>query len=290
MPRSLWSGAISFGLVTVPVKLVPATREHDIRFHQLDSKSRSRIRYKLVASSDQHEVPREQVVKGYEVGPDQYVVVEPKELAALAPEKTRRIDISDFVDLEQIDPVYYQRPYYLIPDETGAKAYRLLVEAMTQSSKVAIARMVMHNKEYLVALRPVQGVLCVETLHFADEVIMPSELEGVPRAIKIADKELAMAQQLIGSLQADFEPEKYHDEYRTALEDMIHKKAEGIEVVAPAEAPKPGRAINLMEALKASLEQAKKAEGKAAPRAPSPAGQKHAAARSSPHPRRRKSA
>ena len=290
MARSLWSGAISFGLVNVPVKLVSATQDHDIHFHQIDRKTQSRVRYKVVASGSDDEVPRENIVKGYEIGPDQYVTVKPEELDSLMPEKSRSIDISDFVDLDDIDPVYYDRPYYLLPEETAAKAYRLLVKAMDKSRKVGIARFVMRNKEYLVAIRATQGVLCAEIMRFADEVILPDQLQGVPSGDKVNEKELAVARQLIEALAGKFEPGKYRDDYRQRVEELIHKKAEGSEITVASPVAEPRRVIDLMAALKASLEEARRAHG-GHRNEPLIRG-RHATGAGHPHPhrRRRKSA
>src|ERR671921_474669 len=216
MPRSIWSGAISFGLVNVPVKLYSAVSRKTVRFHQLNSKTGHRIAQKRVDSATNDEVPYEDIVKGYELTKESYVVITPDELEALDPEKSRSIDIEDFVDLVDIDPVFYDHPYYLVPDKGAAKAYGLLLGAMEESGKVAIARVVLRSKEQLVAIRPAPGgVLMMETMIFADEVISPEDLDDLPGAkdLKASDRELKMAQQLIESLTSEFEPEKYRDEY-----------------------------------------------------------------------------
>src|SRR5918999_6072417 len=176
MPRAIWSGAISFGLVNIPVKLYSAVSRKTVRFHQLDSEDNQRIQQKRVNPRTGEEVPYENLVKGYEIGPDRYVVITPEELDGLAPEKTRTIDIEDFVDLDQIDPIYYDHPYYLVPDTGAGKAYRLLLDAMAKAGRVAIARVVLRSKEHLVAIRPRDGVLALETMLFADEVISPDSL------------------------------------------------------------------------------------------------------------------
>src|SRR5687767_1006458 len=180
MPRAIWSGAISFGLVNIPVKLYSAVSRKTVRFHQLDRDDNQRIQQKRVNPRSGREVPYEQLVKGYEVGPDRYVVITPEELDALEPEKTRTIDIEAFVDLDQIDPIFYDHPYYLVPDTGATKAYRLLVDAMEESGKVAIARVVLRSKEHLVALRPKDGILTMETMLFADEVMPPDDLDEKP--------------------------------------------------------------------------------------------------------------
>jgi DNA end-binding protein Ku len=256
MPRSMWSGAISFGLVNVPVKLYSAVSRKSVRFHQLNGKTGTRIAQKRVDPATGDEVAYEDLVKGYELTKDHYVVITPDELDALDPEKTRTIDIEDFVDLVDIDPVYYDHPYYLIPDKGAAKAYGLLLNAMEESGKVAIARVVIRTKENLVAIRPAPGnVLMMETMIFADEVVPPSEIEDLPDAkeLKASDRELKMAQQLIDSLSSDFEPGKYHDEYREKVLELIERKAAGEEIAVQPEAPKPEKVPDLMAALEASL-------------------------------------
>src|SRR5215216_1931293 len=181
MARAIWSGAISFGLVNIPVKLYSAVSRKTVRFHQLDGADNQRIQQKRVNPRTGEEVPYENLVKGYEIGPDRYVIVTPEELDSLAPEKTRAIDIEDFVDLDQIDPIYYDHPYYLVPDKGSEKAYRLLLDAMRESGKVAIARVVIRSKEQLVAIRSRDGVLTMETMLFADEVVPPDQLEDAPQ-------------------------------------------------------------------------------------------------------------
>jgi DNA end-binding protein Ku len=254
MPRAIWSGAISFGLVNIPVKLYSAVSRKTVRFHQIDAESGTRVRQKRVGA-DGEEVPYEQIVKGYEIGPDRYVTITPEELEALEPQKTRSIDIEDFVELDDIDPMYYDHPYYLAPDTGAAKAYRLLVDAMEDSGKVAIARVVLRSKESLVAIRPREGVLAMETMLFADEVIPPDSLDelsgdGEPET---SERELAMARQLIESLSSDFEPEKYRDEYRERVLDLIERKAQGETVVVEAPAEEPQKVPDLMAALEASI-------------------------------------
>jgi DNA end-binding protein Ku len=263
MPRAIWSGAISFGLVNIPVKLYSAVSRKTVRFHQLDSADNQRIQQKRVNPRTGEEVPYENLVKGYEIGGDRYVVVSPEELDALAPEKTRTIDIEDFVDLEDIDPIFYDHPYYLVPDTGAEKAYRLLVDAMEEAGKVAIARVVIRSKEQLVAIRPRDGILTMETMLFADEVIPPDDLEDAPAdgKKKTSKRELEMARQLIDSLSGDFKPDKYHDEYRERVLDMIERKAQGEEIVIEAPPEEPKKAPDLMAALEASIADAKKQGG-----------------------------
>jgi DNA end-binding protein Ku len=277
MPRAIWSGAISFGLVNIPVKLYSAVSRKTVRFHQIDAESGGRVRQKRVGP-DGDEVSYEQIVKGYEIGPDRYVTITPEELESLEPEKTRTIDIEDFVDLEDIDPIFYDHPYYLAPDTGAAKAYRLLVDAMDDSGKVAIARVVLRSKEHLVAIRPRSGVLAMETMLFADEVIPPDALDELSTdgEVKTSDRELEMAKQLIDSLTADFEPEKYRDEYRERVLDMIERKAQGETVVIETPAEEPAKVTDLMAALEASIASAK---GQSKPKAKRAPAKKKAAAK-----------
>jgi DNA end-binding protein Ku len=269
MPRSIWSGAISFGLVNVPVKLFTATSPKTVRFHQLNEKTGARIQQKRVDPSTGEEVPFDQIVKGYELTRDRYVIVRPEELESLAPEKTRTIDIEDFVELSDIDPIYFDHAYYLVPDKGAAKAYGLLLEAMKQSGKVAIARVVLRSKEQLVAIRPAEDALVMETMIFHDEVVPPEVLDDLPAAEdrQIAERELKMARQLVDSLTSEFDPSRYKDEYREKVLDLIERKAAGEEIAVPPEAPAPARVPDLMAALEASLAAVKKgdsADGKAA--------------------------
>jgi DNA end-binding protein Ku len=258
MPRAIWSGSVSFGLVNVPVKLYAAISPKDVRFNQLEEGTGARIRQKRVSSETGEEVPYERIVKGYEIAPDRYVVITPEELEALDPKATRSIEIEDFVDLDQIDPVHYERPYYLVPERGAAKAYALLLQAMKDSNKVAIARLVLRTKQYLAAIRPMGDVLCLETLLFHDEVVPTEDLEGLPGSeAEISERELKMARQLIESLSTDFEPEKYVDEYREQVLALIERKAEGQEIVAQPTAEEPTQVVDLMAALEASLAAAK---------------------------------
>ena len=263
MARAIWSGAISFGLVNIPVKLYSAARKKTVRFHQLDSADNSRIQQKRVNPSTGEEVPYEQLVKGYELSPDRYVVVRPEELEAVEPKKTRTIDIEDFVELDQIDPIYFDHPYYLAPAEGAAKAYALLLQAMKDSGKVGIARVVIRSKEQLVAIRTRENVLVMETLLFGDEVVPPSDLGELPAVedLKAGKREVEMAQQLIESLATDFDPDRYRDEYRQSVLDLIERKAEGHEVAVQAAPEAPEEVPDLMAALEASIASAKRQGG-----------------------------
>jgi DNA end-binding protein Ku len=262
MPRSIWSGAISFGLVNVPVKLFSAVSRKNVRFHQLHDKDGVRIQQKRVCPADGEEVAYENIVKGYEIAPDKYVVIEPEELEALDPKKTRAIEIQEFVDLEEIDPIYFDHPYYLAPDKGAAKPYRLLLQAMQDTNKVAIARVVIRQKENLVAIRATGNVMTMATMVFHDEVVPADTLDEIPDddEATVSDREVEMAQQLIGSLTAAFEPEKYHDEYRERVLELIEAKAAGEELVVQPE-EEPQKVPDLMAALEQSLAAAQKSGG-----------------------------
>jgi len=271
MPRAIWTGAISFGLVSVPVKLYSAIDRKSVRFHQLSGKSGVRVAQKRVDPTSGEEVPYADIVKGYEIAPERYVVVEPGELDALEPKKTKTIEIEEFVELSQIDPVYYDHPYYLAPGPGGAKPYRLLLEAMRDTGKVAIARVVIRSKEQLVAVRPMGAALGMATMLFADEVLPPERVEEIAEAaeVKTTKRELDVAEQLVLSLAGDFQPERYSDSYREQVLALIERKAEGKQIAvqpAPEEIAEP--APDLMSALKASLDavRARQGDGAAKPR------------------------
>jgi DNA end-binding protein Ku len=256
--RAIWSGSISFGLLNVPVRLYSAVSKQTVRFRELREGDGSRVKHKRVAESDGKEVPYEKIVKGYEYAPDQYVILTKDELSELDPKKTRAIEIQDFVDLDDIDPIYFEQPYYLGPDKGAERAYALLVQAMKDARKVAVARFVLRNKEHLAAIRPMDDVLTLTTMRFHDEVSSPEDLdsevfeEAKPK--KPEKRELEMAKQLIESLTSEFDPDKYRDEYREELLDLLQQKAEGKDIVsAPTEEPKPTKAPDLMAALEESL-------------------------------------
>jgi DNA end-binding protein Ku len=235
MPRAIWSGSVSFGLVNVPVKLTTAQSPKDVRFNQLHDADGGRINQKRVCSIDGEEVEYSHIVKGYDLGGGRYVVVEPEELATIDVEMTRNIDIEEFVDLAEIDPVYFERSYYLVPDGRAEKPYSLLVETMERCGKVALGRFVLRTKQYLVVLRAREGVLVLSTMLYADEVVDPADLE-VPSATETAptERELQMAAQLVESLSAPFDPEKYHDDYREKVLALIEAKADG-EIIQPVQ-------------------------------------------------------
>jgi DNA end-binding protein Ku len=264
MSRAMWSGSISFGLVSIPVRLHPAVRDRGLRFHQVDAKDRSRIRQRLVNETTGREVPRDEIVKCFEVAKDECIILDPKEIAAAVPEASRIIEIKTFVELSGIDPVYFDRPYYLAPDSRAGKAYGLLVRAMEQTGKAGIARFVMRGTEYLAAIRPKGGVLCLETMHFADEIVEPPAVEESGAHAKATPQELKAAEQLIEALSTEFNPEQYPAEHRQRLLRLIEAKAEGggAPVAKPRspEADQPPRVLKLVDALKASLEEAGKRE------------------------------
>ena len=258
MARSMWSGAISFGLVNVPVKLYSAVSPKDVRFHQIDAKSKSRVKQKRVSAATGEEVPYEDIVKGYELGPDTYVMISPEELNALDPKATRSIDIEDFVDLDQIDPIYYDHPYYLAPDKGGSKAYVLLRRAMQETNKVGIARVVLRTKQYLAAIRPLGRALVLETMLYPDEVNPLDDLDVPGDEIEVTEREEKMARQLIDSLTTDFDPDKYKDDYRERVLQLIEQKAAGQEIVVEEAAEDAPKVVDLMAALEASLAAVKK--------------------------------
>src|SRR5580704_6541842 len=282
MPRSIWTGAISFGLVTVPFKLYSAVNRKTVRFHQLSSKTGVRVAQKRVDAQSGEEVPYESIVKGYEIAPERYVVIAPGELETLQPKKTKTIEIEDFVELAQIDPIYYDHPYYLAPGAGGAKPYRLLLEAMRETNKVAIASVVIRSKEQLVAIRPMGEALAMATMLFADEVLPPQRIDELADAaeVKTTKRELDIAKQLVDSLAGEFEPEKYHDTYRADVLALIERKAQGEEIaVQPAPEEPAAPAPDLMSALKASLEAARAREGDGKPKRRKPSATKAGAAK-----------
>jgi DNA end-binding protein Ku len=269
MARAIWSGTISFGLLNVPVRMYSAVARRNIALREIRDSDSARIKHRRVAEGTDEEVPYENIVKAYELSPGQYVPLSKDEMAALAPEKTRAIDVQDFVDIEEIDPMYFDSPYYLGPADGAEKAYSLLAAAMENSGKAAIARFVFRNKEHLSAIRASDGVLTLTTMRFHDEVVPAGELDVLPdKKPKVAKREQEMAEQLIDSLSTEFDPNSYRDEYREQLLALIEQKAEGKEIVAPeAEAPKETKAPDLMAALEESIA-AVKDKGKDAKKQP----------------------
>lgn len=255
MPRAIWSGAISFGLVNVPIKLYSATSPKTVRFHQLHAKDGVRIQQKRVCPADGEDVSYEDLVKGFEIAPDRYVIVTQQELDGLDPRHTKTIDIDAFVEQADIDPVYYDNAYHLAPATGGAKAYQLLLSAMEQSGKVAIGRFVLRTRQQLCALRPAGGVLMLSTMLYGDEVNAPERLDELAALgdVEASKREVAMAQQLIESLSADFDPGQYRDEYREQVLELIERKAAGEEIAVQPAAPAPAAVPDLMAALEASV-------------------------------------
>ena len=263
MPRPVWSGTISFGLVAIPIKLFHGVNKRSISFNQLDDRSMSRIRLKKVSADSGEDVPDEHIVRGFEVSKGRYVVVDPDELEPFIPSATKSIDLEEFVDLAEIDPVYFDTPYIIAPDKTP-KPYVLLARAMEEAGKVAIGRFVMRNKQYVAAIRAVDGKLVMSTMVFADEVVDAGgidELEALAD-IEVSAKEVKMAEALVESLSAEFEPGKYRDEYRESVLDLIERKAAGEEFELPAAVADAPKVIDLMAALEASVKAAKAARGR----------------------------
>ncbi len=257
MPRTLWKGTLSFGLVTIPVGLYTAVEDKSPSFNQLRSSDHSRISYKRVAKADDEEVPYDEIVKGYEYERDHYVVFSKEEIDSLRPSSSRTIDIQQFVPLEQIDPIYFDRAYYLAPDPSGAKAYGLLSEAMTDSNAVAICKITLRDKEHLATLRLVDGIFVLETMHWPDEIrefsLEELDITEIPEP---RPQEVMMARQLIGSLTEDFDPTTFTDEYRDRVQEAVQAKVDGQEVVVQAEEGEPATVVDLMEALRASVAEA----------------------------------
>ncbi|MEM9749269.1 MAG: Ku protein, partial [Actinomycetota bacterium] len=283
MPRPVWSGTISFGLVAIPVKLFHAVRRKSVSFNQLDERDLNRIRYRKVNGETGEEVTEDHIVKGYEISKGQYIVIDPDELEPFMPAATKTVDLEEFVDLEEIDPVYFDTAYHLAPD-SNPKPYALLAQAMEASGKVGIGRFVMRNKQYTAAIRAEEGRLVMSSLAYADEVVDPGEIEELAGLddVEVSDKEVAMAESLVASLSADFRPEKYHDEYREQVMALIQMKADGEEMVAPETPREQPNVVDIMAALEASVAAAKESRAnhpakKAAVKAAKAAAKKAAA-------------
>jgi DNA end-binding protein Ku len=284
MARAIWSGSISFGLLNVPVKLYSAVARRGISLREIRESDGVRIRHRRVAEGTDEEVPYEKIVKAFEISPDRYVPLTKDELAAMAPEKTRAIEVKDFVDLEEIDPIYFDSPYYLGPADGAERAYSLLAKAMEESGKVAIARFVFRNKEHLAAIRAGAGVLTLTTMRFADEVVPPDALDDAlpEKSPKVDAREVEMAEKLIDSLTTEFDPTAYRDEYREQLLSLIERKAEGEDILAaPTEEPQPTKAPDLMAALEESIA-AVQSEGDGRARKPAKAKSKRKKAKAAP--------
>jgi DNA end-binding protein Ku len=284
MARAVWSGAISFGLVNVPVKAFTAAREHTVHFHQLEKGSGARVRYQKVSEKSGEELSGDDIELGYELSKGHYVTVDPDELADLRPRTTRTIDVTDFVALEEIDPIYYDHTYWLAPaDETAERPYRLLVAALVERGRVGIGTVVMRRKQYLAAIRPVDGVLALSTMRFADEVVDRSAIDGLPSGHGSPEaKELKLATSIVDSLSSDWDPARYHDTYTDELKGLIKARAEGEEITVEEAPAETGQVLDLMAALEASVEAAKKKRGGKAARPAKKATAKPAAARNAP--------
>lgn len=255
MPRAIWSGAVSFGLVAVPVKLYSATASKKIAFHQVDRKTGARVRNKRVSERTGREVDYDDIVKGYEIGDDTYVLIDPEELEAVDPKKTNAVDIEDFVELADVDPIFFDKTYFLAPDKGGEKAYGLLLRAMEETGKAAIGRFVLRDKEHLAALRPYGArALALHTMLFHDEIVDVRQIDAIPdRKPRVGDRELKMARQLVDSLTTEFDPAAYKDDYRARVQKLIDEKSKGKTItIEPAE--ETPKVVDLLEALKASVE------------------------------------
>ncbi len=251
--RPIWKGSISFGLVYIPIAVYPATREEKISFRQLRATDLSPIRYKKVAEADAKEVSADQIVKGFEYERGQYVIMKEEDFAKVRIESTHSIDITDFVDLEQVDPKFFYKPYFLEPQKGGEKAYALLHKALIGTGKIGIAKVVISNREHLASVKPDGLFLILELMHFAHEILSPDELNNKPDAA-ISDKEVKMAQTLIESMSVPWEPEKYKDEYRTAVMELIEQKAQHKEIAdRPVAKPRATNVVDLVQVLQESL-------------------------------------
>jgi DNA end-binding protein Ku len=279
--RTIWKGALSFGLVNIPVGLYPATSDKSIHFNQFEEGTSDRIRYKKVNERTGQEVAQDSIVRGFDLGGGEYVILSDEELEQAEPKKSRQIEISDFVGLSDIDPVYFRSSYYLAPEGAGAdKAYALLRQAMAEAGRIGIATLVMRNKEYLVAIRPEDEALALHTMYFSDEVRAPGREFSVPDEQDVSDRELSMAQLLIESMESDWDPERYHDTHRAKVEGLIEEKRSGHEIVIQEEPEAPAKVVDLMEALNASIAAAAKSGGKSA--TTKPAAKRVAAGRAAP--------
>jgi len=267
MARAIWKGSISFGLVNIPIALYPATKREELKFRLLRKSDLSPVNYKRVAEKDGKEVPWNQIVKGYEYEKGKYVVLKDEDFERVDVEATQTVDIQDFVELNEIDPIFFYKPYYLEPQKGGDKAYVLLRDALKDSKKVGIAKVVIKTREYLAGVKPEDGALVLELMHFADELADISNLH-IPKKVEVGKREMDMAKSLIGSMSSKWNPEKYHDDYREALMEVIEEKVEagGKEIEErPKKAPKPTKVIDLVSVLQKSLEETgakKKARGK----------------------------
>lgn len=270
MARSLWSGTVSFGLVNIPVKLFTAIRDQSIHFHMLTPDGSCRLRRKLYCPETNKEYDFSDASKGYEVSPGQYIILDKQQLDALKPEKGEDLVIQQFVDVTEIDPIYFDRTYYLGPDRGGKRAYKLFFAALEESGKVALGQFVMRNKQHFVVMRPYNGALLIHTLNYADEIVPVAEIPGanLETSVKIASEEKKMARQLLDAMTSSFKPETYRDEYTESVQELLEKARQGkkIKRTKDSKTPAGGNVVNLMDALKQSLEG--KGKSKAAPKKP----------------------
>jgi DNA end-binding protein Ku len=256
--RPIWKGAITFGLISIPVRLYSAVESKSLKFHQLHAKDGGRVKYKRVCSKDGEEVGWDDIVKGYEYSKDHYVTFTDEELDALDLDSIKAIDVVTFVPLEDIDPIYYNKTYYIAPEASGLKAYRLLADALEAEGQVGIAKVALRDKEHLATVRLKDDIFVLETMHWPDE-IRAAEFEELEKKVDVRDPEIKMARQLIQQLSGEFRPEEFHDEYRERLQELAERKIEGQEVTVQAEAEEEAApVVDLMEALKASVAEAKK--------------------------------
>ena len=255
MPRAIWKGAVSFGMVSIPIKLYTATDEKDVSFNLLHKKDGARIKQQRYCPEDDAVIEWNDVARGYEIAPDQYVIMEPEDFEKVPVDTTHTIEITDFVPSEQIDPIYYQKTYYLEPEKIGGKPFTLLREVLKDSKLVALAKVTLRQKEQLCTLRVYNNTISLETMYYADEIRATDEIDA-PEDVALGEKELQMAKSLVEMLTGNFEPEKYHDNYREALLELIERKSEGQEIKRPA--PVAGKVTDLMEALRASVEAARR--------------------------------
>jgi DNA end-binding protein Ku len=260
MARPMWKGSVNFGLVNVPIRMYRAVSPRDVRFHQLHAKDKARIRERRICEAEGVEVPYEEIIKGFEVSKGVYVTITPEELKALAPKGTYAIDIEDFVPAGDIHPLYYDAHYHLVPETNAARAYALLSQALESSGRVGVGRVVLRTKQYTCAVRPNGPGLMLSTMNSVDEVVPLEQIDGMPSHMpKVNARELATAEQLIESLSAPFDPEKYRDVYREQLEEVLRQKAGGKEIrPSPVAEPEYSAPANLMDALKKSLAAAKR--------------------------------
>lgn len=278
VPRTIWKGALSFGLVNIPVGLYPATSDKSIHFNQFEEGTSDRIRYKKVNERTGDEVPQDRIVRGFDLGGGEYVILTDEELESAEPQRSRQIEISDFVGLADIDPVYFRASYYLAPEGEGSeKAYALLRQAMSEAGKVAIATLVMRNKEYLVAIRPETEALALHTMYFCDEVRSPRRELALPGVADVSDRELAMAQLLISSMESEWDPLRFHDTHRAKVEALIEEKRSGLEIVIGSGPEPAATVVDLMDALNASIAAAARRESDEGPAARPAAPAKKAA-------------